>query len=131
MRVAAPFASFERISHAHPGVGVDANDDLVGFGVLRRIQEGEPRRTLEDESNFGHLDGKFLARADEKRHARPTPVVDAQPQGDEGLGIGTFLHSRDPLIAVVLTSHALARLDARDRTKHVDLLVPQRASVPL
>src|SRR4051794_31415895 len=94
---------FELDAYARRGVELD--DELVRF--RRRVAQAEPevRWLLEDQPDLGLRDREPLACADEERHARPTPVLDVQPQRGVGLGGRIGGDSFDRLVAVVLAAY--------------------------
>ena len=110
------------------GLGLDADDQLVGVGD-HPPADPEPRRALEDDPDLGRLDRHRLAGADEERHAGPAPVVDLEPQGDEGLGLRVGRDALDLAVAAVLAADVAARVGRGHRPEEVGLAVADRVGV--
>ena len=67
-----------------------------------------------------------LAGSDQERDAGPTPVVDAEAQGGERLGVGSGPHAVFLRVPLVLPADVLRRIGVGDRTEHVEAAILHR-----
>ena len=115
--------------NSHAGRRIEPHHQLIGLAVGVAQPEAEVRLRLEDQPHLGLGVGQQLARADEERHARPTPVLDLEAQGAVGLGCGVGGDAVDLAIPLELAANVMLRVRVTRRAVQQGLHLLDRVEV--
>ena len=112
------------------GPRVELDDQLALLGRPALVgHEAKSRRAVEHEPELGLRHRQPLAGPDEERDARPSPVVDLEPERGIGLGRRARRDAVDAEIAVVLPAHVVMRVGVGHRAEDGEFRVLQRVGV--